>query len=373
MPLPGSTWHQGQDFAAALSATQHTMIAWGGPMTTATSNPIKRIYSRLSDELGLDRPYVRQRILPDWWDDALAENPAAFAEAVGHISRHTGLLLDALLDEGFPLEFPGTHVRYYKSDRLSYQDVNLAGQLASGLAALVASAVTVPYRPIPNHYDEIRTQILAEGKPGVSFEALVAWCWKHGIPVVPMVNFPKKQRKMQGLISFRAPNPVIVLSDGHRFHSWLLFHLAHEIGHLALGHVGEDTLLMDAEISQVGSESATGYGSDGDAENEKAATEFGVGIITGEHSPIYTSSHHLTAEQVAREATRLGNESRVDPGFIALNYAWQKGFLAVGMGALKHIEGDSSAQELLRQATLANLDRERLPEETLNYIVRAMA
>lgn len=335
-------------------------------MTETATKTINRLLRRLNDELGLDRSFVRKQIIPEWWDDSLAANPTALAEVFGHISRHTGILLESLSDEGIPLSFPDSKLRYYKSEKLTYQDVNLAGSLASGVAALVASAMDKPYSPIPNDFNGIREEILSKGSPWVSFESLVSWCWDHGIAVVPMTLFPRRTKKMQGLISFIAPNPVIILADGHRFHSWLLFHLAHEIGHLALGHVGEGDRLIDSEIKQITEDSFQSQEDD-----EKAATAFGAGIIAGEERPKYRSNRRLTAREVADEATRLGTLQRTDPGFIALNYSWHSGFFPVGMGALKHIEGENNAQSFLQKELLSHLAIDRVPQEIIEYITRA--
>jgi len=48
----------------------------------AVTNPMRDIYSRLKP-LGFDSGFVRELLLPDWWDDELASVPAnrAIAEA----------------------------------------------------------------------------------------------------------------------------------------------------------------------------------------------------------------------------------------------------------------------------------------------------
>ena len=39
------------------------------------AKPMKDLYERLRD-VGFDASFVRYRILPEWWEDELAEKPA---------------------------------------------------------------------------------------------------------------------------------------------------------------------------------------------------------------------------------------------------------------------------------------------------------
>jgi transcriptional regulator with XRE-family HTH domain len=73
----------------------------------------------------------------------------------------------------------------------------------------------------------------------ITLDALVSWCWQAGIVVVPMLA--------KGGFSAGAwligEQPVVVLKEAPDFKAWWLFALAHELGHLARGHVGRGGLV----------------------------------------------------------------------------------------------------------------------------------
>lgn len=54
------------------------------------------LYLRL-EALGLDAEFVRSVVLPDWWDDEIAQNPAGYAQGLAIISRNLGIELRHLL------------------------------------------------------------------------------------------------------------------------------------------------------------------------------------------------------------------------------------------------------------------------------------
>lgn len=53
---------------------------------------------------GFSPQYVRQRVLPFWWDDEIARSPAGLAQAAALVARHTGLDFESLRDRrpGWP-------------------------------------------------------------------------------------------------------------------------------------------------------------------------------------------------------------------------------------------------------------------------------
>ena len=49
-------------------------------MSVGATNPMLNLYRRLQ-AVGLTRAYIRKIILPEWWDDQAADNPAGYPEA----------------------------------------------------------------------------------------------------------------------------------------------------------------------------------------------------------------------------------------------------------------------------------------------------
>lgn len=59
-------------------------------MTAKTNNRMKPVLDRLS-KAGFKPSYVRKVVLPEWWDDEIAQTEAGYAEGLGILARHLGL------------------------------------------------------------------------------------------------------------------------------------------------------------------------------------------------------------------------------------------------------------------------------------------
>lgn len=238
----------------------------------------------------------------------------------------------------------------------------VAQRLALQVARIAALGAVEPVRPIPGDGAAIRAELLVEQAPWVSFEGLLDYCWGHGIVVIHVSNFPRGLKRMHGLAARVDGRPVIVLSWARRHPAWLLFVLAHELGHLALGHVDEGTTLIDDEVDK----------ESGDAE-ERAANDFALALLCGSSETRFSANDRwLKAEALAAAATKLGHELRIDPGHIVLNYAntMGKSFYAVANAALALLPGAADAPEAARRRLAGGLDWERLPAESSEFVMR---
>lgn len=337
--------------------------------TKTTLNPIKKLYNRLRDERGIDRQFIKKTILPDWWDDELALNPAGFAEGVAYIARYTGFLYETLIEEGSEIlpvfDDKADHVRYKKPEALTVAEVANAKNLAKNSALLLAPTIKAPY--VPQQYDasQIRKALLEKDERWVSFDSLLDWCWQNGIGVLPITNFPTGAKKMNAAIFLLKEKPVIVLCMGYKSPARQLFYLAHEVGHLMLGHVKPGQSLVDQAIQMPTAE----MGNEKD-EEERDADEFAVELLTGQKDQFFTAKRNLTGFELAKSATQLGKSMQIDPAYIALNYAWNKNFMPVGNAAIKAIEGDGNALATMREQLDRQTNRGLLPHESYEYLIR---
>jgi transcriptional regulator with XRE-family HTH domain/Zn-dependent peptidase ImmA (M78 family) len=104
--------------------------------------------------------------------------------------------------------------------------------LGEALARRSALAYAGTPGAVPDKPKALR-QAVAGGATEITLEALLAWCWRAGIVVVPM--------DAAGGFSAGAwifgDQPVVVLKEAPDYKAYWLFALAHELGHLAHGHV----------------------------------------------------------------------------------------------------------------------------------------
>jgi hypothetical protein len=319
---------------------------------------LRSLYARL-EQAGLDRKFIRETLLPDWWDDAIAEHPTGYAEARLRIARALGLSLRQLDSEDPLGEMLGeTRLRCKTRRGTEPYSIRSTIALAKRAAELATRATPKPYEPLPETASQIRNAILQK-HPWVCLDNLLAYCWQHGIPVIPLESKPRRSKRVDGLIVRVGERPVIVLACGYRYSARLLFIVAHELGHWARGHLSDQSILAEESIAR-----------EGESHEEAEANWFAVELLTGKPDKAYWAPRSLTAAQLAEGARMAGRRDKVDPGVVALNYAWNQGTWEVGMGALKILEPEPKGMLLLQQRMLESLEWSRLHEEDAQLLLR---
>ena len=319
---------------------------------------LRSLYARLQ-RAGLDRKFIRETLLPDWWDDAIAEHPTGYAEARLRIARALGLSLSQL-DSGDLLKSALDETRLRCKTRRGTEPYSIRWTiaLAHSAAELASRATPTPYQPLPEIAHQIRDAILQD-QPWVSLGNLLAYCWNHGVPVIPLRHKPRKSKKIDGLVVRVDERPVIVLACGYRYSARLLFIVAHELGHWLSGHLSDEPILAEESITR-----------EGKNQEEAEANWFAVELLTGKPDKAYWAPRSLTASQLAERARKVGERDGVDPGVVALNCAWNEGCWAMGMGTLKILEPEPKGAQTLQQRMLEYLDLRRLPEEKARLLLR---
>ena len=332
-------------------------------MVTANSNPMKTLYGRLS-AIGLPRGYVRSIILPSWWDDEAADDAAGYAEALMLVSRHLGIRIQSLRDSSAAalMSEPSLECKFKRARVVSDGDVALAQRLAIQVARLAAGATTIAVQDVPAAV-ELRELILESGHPWLGLDALLDHCWRVlGIPVLHISMFPRGARKMDGLSAVIGGRPVIVISKMNTQPAWLLFILAHELGHIALDHVSDGSVLVDERVDKKSV----------DAE-EQAANEYAGELLCGKPIKRFIAQDRWpNASELALQAQRLGKQYQIDPGHVVLNYAdaMGKSFFPVGNAALRVLNQSVDAVEMIKRNAAENLDWSALPSDEAEFVTR---
>jgi Zn-dependent peptidase ImmA (M78 family) len=323
-------------------------------------NPMTQLYSRLGS-VGFPRKYLREIVLPSWWDDEIAHNPAGYTEGLMLLSRNLGLDLASMQNEAVPVGLRNLGpCKFKKSIATSDEELVLARIVATRVVELISTAVPVPKTPLLTSASDIRQLILRTGAPWVSLAGLVDYCWSVGLPVIHVSAFPPKTKKMDGLAYVRSGRYAIVLCKNSHHSAWLLFIVAHELGHIVLGHVGSNGVLVDEQVDRNSTD-----------EEEKAANAFALELLTGNpECQVFPVGPRVSARALARAAYQAGVHEQIDPGHLVLNCAYQMGndFFAAANAALKLLE---PAVGLVRSRMLAHLDKTMLSEDTYEFILRA--
>jgi len=326
------------------------------------------LYDKLS-QLGFNQDYIENNALPSWWSDELNDKPTAVLEGAGYISENFNLELKSLLREE-SIRFNPPPKTKFKGQHSSDTDYfNAARALASRVAELIAcSTVDIDFIPLPTDVKEIRAEILVNS-PKINLDSLLQYCWDKGIVVGYFNNFPEKIKKFAGFVQRQASSPVIILSSSRKESGILTFDLAHELGHLALGHL-EEGILIDEKIL---SDNESRLESSNDAE-ENEANKFAADLLLGNcvedlANKTMNSVQHLVnwANKKVKENPTVGLDS------VILNYAWHSGDWGRSHSALKQLSLDiSNDQQTINSYLADRLNWDNFNDETYEYLEKAL-
>jgi IrrE N-terminal-like domain len=324
-------------------------------MTSTLS--MSTLYKKLST-IGLSENYVRKSALPSWWNDELNDKPTAVLEGAGHIAKRLHLDLRSLLSDDQAVQFkplPQTKFKYNRQQRVDIPDTS--HQLASRVAELVAYGVQVAFVPISEDVNEIRAEIL-QNHPQINLEGILDYCWQHGIAVVYFNDYPKKNiRKITGIIQWQGDRPVIVLSDKRTHPAWLAFHLAHELAHLALGHVREGILIDDVSDQESGDQ------------EERDANIFAVKLLVNNFDNCFNGQEITRGEHLKNKINKfLKSDSTVDPCAIAFNYAWHTGRYDFANKAVEQLNVSKDGHKIINHCLENHINWESLSEDNSDHL-----
>jgi hypothetical protein len=324
---------------------------------TVMTNPMDSLYARLSKK-GVTKAFAR-RLLPDWWDDSLAATPSALLQAQLIISSGMNFELRSLRDASAQIEFKAAHRKFKFSKAVDEPSIQLSAEYATGIAKLAIQAFKPSYFPPPPSALNIRNALLLNHKC-IDLSALLDYCNRIGVPVLHMPDLPGK--KMDAVaIRHHGRNAIVLCTK--KVAPYLLFHLAHEIGHIALGHLGtDDGTLIDASIT-----------SDTVDADERAADSFAVQLLNGSDIRYTSKQKYMTAAKLAEAAVTYGQQNKIDPGHIILNFAHAAENFALANAALKCLPAVATDTGVVNKNLLAHIDLESLSDDQASLLTKALA
>jgi len=324
---------------------------------TATISNMKHLYLKLST-VGYNPKYINS-LLPDWWDENIADTPAGLQQASLILGNVFSVQAESLWQKDAEpvLKLP-QGVRFKHRENVESDDLSISCAVAESLAKIVLKAFT-PNRPSNFFLDagELRKKILAE-KEMIKFEDILLYCLEIGIPVIHLKHLPSKAKKMEGLAFMQNGHHVITLTQ-KRPHGYMLFDLAHELGHISLGHVNEGHSIVDRKIDL-----------ESDNEDEKAANRFALELLTGDpECKIVPTGRNLNANELATAASRYGVHHKIDPFHIVLNYGYSKQHWGVANAAIKLIaKNELTDQRVINESLRKYLDLDELNEDNIDFL-----
>ncbi|MBN9669481.1 ImmA/IrrE family metallo-endopeptidase [Roseibium aggregatum] len=313
-------------------------------------------------EAGISAEAIRSA-WPSWWSEDAESSRSGKTELRFALSRSLGLDPQALL--------VGERVEFIWDDDARFK--HLKTETAAERAALTSFGIAFarmllrafPETPTQSGYSalQLRSAILQSNK-FVDLRALVATSWALGIPVAHLRIFPLRHKLMHAMVVTVEDRMVILLGKDAEYPAPIAFTLAHELGHIMLGHLKEVPALVDLEQDPNREEK--------DAE-EKEADEFALELLTGStHPEIEASTLNYSAQSLAEAALKSGEAHQIEPGTLALCLAYQTNTWPKAIAALKFMYTDR--KPVWKEINLileSEIEWSLLPHETQLYIRKA--
>lgn len=327
------------------------------PVATTFKNPIHSLLTRLSSA-GVPAGFSRM-VLPAWWDDEIAQSKSGLQQAQMYFARGFHIDLASLAQSHGPVLFQETQRKFKLSRNVAESDVTVSAHFATAMANLALVGFATEQSVVPKDPVELRAAIL-EKHNCVSLSALLAWCAEANIPVLHIHKLPGK--KMTGLVVREDGRFAIVLSKkGTPAH--LLFHLAHELGHIANGHLQGNGFVADEKIG----------GADvGDAD-EKEADAYAIRLLNGREVRYGPGASSVIRSGAAlyKAALTKANQEYIDVGHIILNYGNSQQSHALATVALKSIPGESDGIKVVNNVFFQSLDTGKLSDDQFELLKTA--
>jgi transcriptional regulator with XRE-family HTH domain len=238
---------------------------------------LRAMGASLSDISGPGTPEISQKVMRKRAEEAgvardLIDRLAAAASRVQLpqlLHRGFGWTMDALTS-GPPSSPRLAGAVQFKTTSSSDPNESPLLALAATVAQIVRGHLDLPEaRPVPDAAT-VRTEI-ADSSGQVTLASLLEWMWDHGIPVIPLHG---KAGFCAAVLSLDGAHAVIIKETREHLAYWL-FDLAHELGHLASGHV-HDKALVDVDALSPGGRK--GHEDD----QEDAADKFALELLLGD-------------------------------------------------------------------------------------------
>ena len=315
---------------------------------------------------GYTRAFV-DKFLPEWWDNSLLKTSSGALQFALIIKQRLGLEVFFSEDGSLRLAEESFSIRFKHRINTHQEELGVVKNLGKAASSL-AIHIAPEYSELPHSPSDLRNYILRRtNSTKIHLEGLLEVCWSHGIPVLFLDSLPRGAKRMTGMIANHKGRPSIMLGFRHQHKARQLFVLAHELAHLLLGHVSDETLLidedLDSEIETLNKEVETSL----DAE-EVEADRFALDLIRGDHE---LSFAHLNLDQPTELAVFAMKESeqyQIDAGHIIVSYAFETMDWPTANTAMNFFEDSGDAINCIKNMFLENALLENVSEEAQSYL-----
>jgi len=315
-------------------------------------------------QIGLTDPAITAA-WPEWWSDAADASASAKVELRFSLARKLGLDPHSLLEDGeLPRFIWRDEARFKHLSGETTHEQSAITSFGKALASYLVSATVPPAQGAKWDSASLRDAILRR-QPYVRLLDLLAACWSLGIPTIHLRVFPCERKRMAAMAARVGDRNAIMLGWDSLFPPRIAFYVAHELAHVALGHLSGQPILVDLSDSDLPS-------ADGDPE-EIAADRFALELLTGRPSPKVLPEAAYNAPELARVALAASKDLRIEPGTLVLCFGFSTGDWPTANAALKRIyPRRQPVWKAVNKAALRQLALDLIPYDARAYVEAVM-
>jgi hypothetical protein len=214
---------------------------------------------------------------------------------------------------------------------------------------------------------QLREAVLSPSGPKyVRLIDLLTAGWSAGVPIVYLRVFPWPRKRMAAMCVLVGNRAAILLAKDSIFPAQIAFYVAHEIGHLALGHLEPGAALVDMDQERP---------TFGDQDSEEgAADSYALELLTGSAQlTVVSGTGHASGPELARVALSASESVGIEPGTLALLFGYSSGRWPTVMNAMKRIyERSEPVWREINRIALSELRLERLTIEARDYLTTVL-
>lgn len=300
---------------------------------------------------------------PGWWNDDADSSPSARAELRFALARNLGLSAKALVGERVDFIWRDT-ARFKHLANCDEADRAALNSFGASVGRTLLRVTEGGPGLLGVAAANLRNMLL-DGRRVVELTGLMTACWSAGIPVAHLRISPLATKSMHAMVVGNGGRQAILLSRDARYPAVTAFTLAHEIGHVALGHVREADIIIDAE------DPARGAGGD---EEEHAADQYALELLMGSADPeISTNFDDFNSAELAHVVLRSGPEHGIDPGTLALAIAHRRNVYPIAMAAMRFIyPHPSPVWQMVNRVASRNLRLDVADDDSVEFLSRVL-
>ena len=312
------------------------------------------IYSRLQGS-GIDRKFTLAAALPPGWYDSKARRPEGRLEAEQFLAGALGVSSERLTDPEAALTLDGgEHPATLNPSDAEWEKLRPTLSVARRAAEIAASCVT---RPRPDWLsgmepEPLRSYIISERRV-VRLRSLIDTVYGLGVPIIRMARAPSGAKAIDSAVFKVGDTPVVVLGSRMAAPAWLLAHIAHALGHVALGHTSRGPCV---DVNLLGPL---------DEPAEAEADSFAQQLLHGSDQ-LYLEGHdRITGVKLASLARRFSKDHALEVGAVVVRFAFAKAASgrqarAPALRALKELGVSEGGHEMVLDSVQRSLDLRKL-------------